>query len=572
MELKQYSEIWGIDFEFSARDGERPVIRCIVAVELSTGRTIRLWVDELTEHPPFNVGPNSLIVAYFASAEMHCFRVLGWPIPENIIDLFVEFKNKYNGSRTTAGLSLNGALIQHGLDPIVEKEEMRNLAMREGNDYTDDEKQALLAYCHNDVTALVKLLPLMIPHISLPHALVRGQYMNAVGTMEYNGVPMDTKILDRLTQSGPDLTQNLIEKIDKDYGVFEGTTFKENKFEYYLAENDISWPRLPSGKLDLKGDTFRDMSKSHPKINSLKELRHLLSGMKLNKLTVGSDGRNRCLLSPFSSKTSRNQPSNTKFIFGPSTWIRGLIKPPQDHGVAYIDYSQQEFAIAAVLSDDTNMQEAYSAGDPYLEFARMAGLVPSGATKQSHPQERNLCKACVLGVQYGIGVKSLAHRIAGPPAKARELLQMHKETFPKFWKWSDEVINHAAVVGRLHSTLGWSLNLTGEINPRSAANWPVQTNGAEIIRLAAIFAIEEGIKVCCPIHDALLIEAPIERLEQDISRTQQLMQRAGGIVLRGFKLRTDVDRVVYPNRYMDERGIKMWNTIMELIGCKSEMV
>jgi len=40
------------------------------------------------------------------------------------------------------------------------------------------------------------------------------------------------------------------------------------------------------------------------------------------------------LLSPFASKTGRNQPSNSMYIFGPSVWVRGLIKPPEGYAVA----------------------------------------------------------------------------------------------------------------------------------------------------------------------------------------------------------------------------------------------
>ena len=101
------------------------------------------------------------------------------------------------------------------------------------------------------------------------------------------------------------------------------------------------------------------MAKAYPIIAPLHELRHALSDMRLNDLAVGDDGRNRTLLSPFASKTGRNQPSNTKFIFGPSVWLRGLIKPPPGYAVAYIDWSNQEFAIAAYLSGDTKMMAAY---------------------------------------------------------------------------------------------------------------------------------------------------------------------------------------------------------------------
>ena len=68
------------------------------------------------------------------------------------------------------------------------------------------------------------------------------------------------------------------------------------------------------------------MAKSWPQLQPLHELRHTLGEMRLEKLAV-SDGRNRTLLSPFSTLTGRNAPSNTEFIFGPATWIRSLIKP-----------------------------------------------------------------------------------------------------------------------------------------------------------------------------------------------------------------------------------------------------
>ena len=79
------------------------------------------------------------------------------------------------------------------------------------------------------------------------------------------------------------------------------------------------------------------MAKAHPKVSPMRELRSALSEMRLSDLAVGSDGRNRTLLSAFRSRTGRNQPSNTKYIFGPSVWLRSLIKPPEGWGVAYLD-------------------------------------------------------------------------------------------------------------------------------------------------------------------------------------------------------------------------------------------
>ena len=108
----------------------------------------------------------------------------------------------------------------------------------------------------------------------------------------------------------------------------------------------------------------------------MRELRSALSDLRLNDLAVGNDGHNRTILSAFRARTGRNEPSNTHFIFGPSVWLRGLIKPPPGQGIAYIDWEQQEFGIAAFFSGDPNMIAAYKSGDPYLEFAKRAGAMP----------------------------------------------------------------------------------------------------------------------------------------------------------------------------------------------------
>jgi hypothetical protein len=79
---------------------------------------------------------------------------------------------------------------------------------------------------------------------------------------------------------------------------------------------------------------------------------------------------------------------HSRYIFGPSVWLRSLIQPPAGWGIAYLDWCQQEHGIAAVLSGDEVMQAAYLSGDPYLEFAKQAGAVPADATKRTHNNER----------------------------------------------------------------------------------------------------------------------------------------------------------------------------------------
>jgi len=122
------------EFEFGGQDGEQPRSVCMVAKDLRTGQEWRLSRGEFGSLPPFPIGPDSLFVAYYASAELGCFKALGWPMPLNVLDLFVEFRNRTNGLTTPAGSGLVGALTYFGLDNIgtIEKDDMRSLVLRGG--------------------------------------------------------------------------------------------------------------------------------------------------------------------------------------------------------------------------------------------------------------------------------------------------------------------------------------------------------------------------------------------------------------------------------------------------------
>jgi DNA polymerase I len=561
-----YREIVLVAFEFVAQPGERPEPVCLVAKLLRSGRTIRLWCDQFDSSPPYPIDAGTLFVAYYASAELGCHRALGWPMPARILGLCAEFRDRTSGLTKPAGAGLIGASTYFGLDAMgaAEKDEMRALVMR-GGPWSDDEREAILDYCQEDVEALACLLSAMLPRIDLPHALLRGRYMAAASGMEHAGVPIDVETLESLREHWSDIQDELIRAIDV-HGIYDGRTFKLERWAALLARHNISWPLLESGQLDLDDGTFRQMAKAHPLVVSpYRELRSSLSKLRLNDLAVGKDGRNRTVLWAFQSRTGRNQPSNSKFIFGPSVWLRGLVKPPPDYGIAYVDWSQQEFGIAAALSGDTNMQVAYRSGDPYLAFAKQAGAVPADATKATHKNERELFKQCVLGVQYGMGAETLALRIGQPLIVARNLLRAHHETYPPFWQWSDAVVDHAMMFGLLQTVFGWHVHVGENPNPRSLRNFPMQANGAEMLRLACCLATERGIGVCAPVHDAILICAPLDRLDEDVARMREAMAEASRIVLGGFELGTDVHVVRYPDRYMDARGVVMWERVIDLI-------
>ena len=62
-------------------------------------------------------------------------------------------------------------------------------------------------------------------------------------------------------------------------------------------------------------------------------------------------------------------------------------------------------------------------------------------------------------------------------------------------------------MGRLKSVFGWEIKVSKDSNPRSLRNFPMQANGAEMMRIAMILLTEDSIRVSAPVHDAFLIES-----------------------------------------------------------------
>ncbi len=96
----------------------------------------------------------------------------------------------------------------------------------------------------------------------------------------------------------------------------------------------------------------------------------------------------------------------------------------------------------------------------------------------------------------------------------------------------------------------------------------MQANGAEMLRLACCLTTERGIAVCAPIHDAILIEAPVNELEARVEQAHELMAEASRVVLAGFELRSEAKLIQYPERYQDPRGARMWQLVWDSIAVK----
>jgi DNA polymerase-1 len=587
-----YREIWCIDFEFypgpglatGGREGDAPTPLCLVGLEMRSGRTVRQWCDEFGRFPPYRLDDGALIVGYNISAEFGCHIALGWGQPARALDAYIEFRHCMNDGAAKAAdrpkgtFSLAGALRHFRVDEIdtTRKDKVRDRILQ-GPPFTAEERVDILDYCTDDVRALARLIPRLVPTIpSLPHALFRARYAWAIAQEERRGVPFDVSSFVATREHWNNIQCDLVTELDAPFGVYEivdGVPHcRIERFVDYLRRNGMAWPTLESGAPDMRDETFREMAGKYPQIEQFRELRYSLSKLKLNDLQVGSDGRARTLLSPYGTKTARNAPSNSRYVFGPAKWIRFFIAPPPGHGLIHRDFAQQEPRIAAVLSGDEALLRAVESGDVYLGIAEQLGFLRESMSKEERKGVRILFKVVVLGIMYGLGPYSLAVRAGISLFEACEILARLRAQFRRFEEYAESVLDHAGIFGEITTQLGWRMQCPSLIKRRTVRNFPIQSTGSEILHVASILAERRRIQVCAPVHDAIMAEAQLDQLDDVSTALDRIMRDASAIVLKGYELPTELGgtkeggRPILPGeRYYDERGEAMWNTVSRLV-------
>jgi DNA polymerase-1 len=126
-------------------------------------------------------------------------------------------------------------------------------------------------------------------------------------------------------------------------------------------------------------------------------------------------------------------------------------------------------------------------------------------------------------------------------------------------------VNVGELTGYLSTVFGWTLLTENTPRPTTLRNFPMQANGAEMLRLACCLATERGVSVCAPVDDAVLVEADAGLIDDTVATTRAAMAAASRVVLGGLEIDTDVELIEWPNRYADPRGAVMWERVSEIL-------
>jgi DNA polymerase I len=577
MDLSTFRAIWLIDSEYQATSGARVRPICWVAHELHSGTWVSRWCwDAPPGKPPWDpFDPHTLVVSFAAPAECGVFNALGWAQPCRILDLHAEYRLWTNGTtRETALLQVLAALNIPTPVDTAEKQRWRQRCI-DGGPYSIADRSGILAYCETDVAPLPLLMSQMAPKINLNEALVRGAYGVCVAEIEQRGLPIDVHACQTLATRWPDVRHAAVTIAGtrmryQMHGGVTGTGFGHARFEEYVDRLGLLgvWPRTPTGRLCTDDDTLKLMSLRQPDFDALRQARRTLSMLPPSRITIGPDGRCRTAILPFASVTGRNQPRARTPLAYPS-WMRALVRPEPGMAIAVPDYEQEEFAIAAQLSADPAMLEAYTHyGDVYLAFAIQSGALPKASVRGLASVEavRDVYKTAMIAILYGVSIPGLAAILGLSAAEAGIIVARHRRIYRRYWEWSDAIATAGQFYGSVTSSFGWHAS-TARMGERTIRNFPVQSTGGDILRTACILARDTGIHIVALIHDAAIIEAPDGDIDDAVRSMQKVMEDASERVL-GFRVRVDAKQVVRSGQryFKNDKARDWWNAIWARLG------
>ena len=352
--------------------------------------------------------------------------------------------------------------------------------------------------------------------------------------MEAEGVRIDRSVLDEYSK---ELDRELLQ-LELSIRELAGGGFNLNSpkqlgevlFDRLKLDPDAA--RTSTGQYATNEDVLQKLVGRHPIIEKILDYRAAskLKSTYVDKLPEcinPATGRVHTTFSQAVTETGRLASSDPNLQNIPIRTERGrrirasFVARDDNHVLVSADYSQVELRVAASLSRDKAMLDAFAAGADIhaATAARVYDVEPLFVT----PEMRERCKMVNFGIIYGMSAFGLAQRLNLPRKQAGELIEAYFERYPGIRRYMEQSIDDARARGYARTVLGRRRYLR-DINSRNATarqaaerfaiNTPVQGTAADLIKLAMVRVAREikaaGMKsrLVLQIHDELLFDVP----------------------------------------------------------------
>jgi DNA polymerase I len=209
--------------------------------------------------------------------------------------------------------------------------------------------------------------------------------------------------------------------------------------------------------------------------------------------------------------------------------VRRYIRAPEDKVLVKADYSQIELRIAAKVSGDKRMLEAFTKGEDVHEITARSLTGQEEVTKE----ERKLAKAVNFGLLYGMSPKGLqnyaraSYAVEMTEKEARRYRREFFETYPGLKAWHDREYRKLNKHGDTETRTLTGRRRTGVTKFTERLNSPVQGTGADGLKLALALLYEQrqecpGAVPILAVHDEIVVECD----EDDVEKVEKWLKRA----------------------------------------------
>jgi DNA polymerase I-like protein with 3'-5' exonuclease and polymerase domains len=586
----------------------------------------------------FRKHKNEVFIGYNLIAEITSLLRLGVTEEElramTWVDLWTESKmymlthpDYYSGVTSLKDGAIKVFNLQYKYD--MSKDPIEVILAGKGN-YTDEQWQQIAMYNVADTEVLIPLYKKINElhkkyNVTYNEVKFRSDFVleSAIQYVKSNGFPMDVELVKKVFNNREYIKYLVGIECNKETG-FEiyrakvkkrpqELSFSVDAFEKFLIANNMidGWDKTgKSDKISTKDDVFKKFMQvdetiaqfEGTKIDSIYYARNTIKQLNSTDLStlLTKNGYIRTPPFPFNQKSGRSSPKpKLGFVLNLVPWIRNTILPKPGKAFISADFSQQEVALAGFLSNDTKLLESYDI-DHYITNAIALGFAPKGATKKSHPKERDMMKPLSLGILYGMGLKSMAFRVEnhmgwtsdkdkvdvdfwtvedGEFSKtvkqvsrrafdiADKFITGHKRYYKQYWEYVETHYNVSMRKGYYKAPVnGWMYFTEEEHQMTQLQNIPNQAGGAAVMQAGYIEASKAGLSIVCSLHDALYVECDIDKVEETKKKLLQSMAEGVKLFSNGaLTIRNEVKVYTNEEPYNDPRGVDMLKKIKELI-------
>jgi len=467
------------------------------------------------------------------------------------------------GDSMIASYLLNPGSRQHNLDAVtfselnyikITKEDL----LGKGKDkitFSEVAVEKLYNYSCEDADFTNRLIKKLIPElkkqkliklfdeIEMPLALV-------LAIMETNGIKINKEFLVEMGKAVDKRINRLTKKIHELAGMEFNINSTQQLREVLFEKLAIPAMGISKNKTGLStgADELAKLKGQHPIIDLIQEYREVVKLSTtyieaLPKLVNEKTGRLHTSFNQTVTATGRlsstepnmqNIPIRTEL----GREIRKAFIADKGYKLLSLDYSQIELRLAAHMSGDKKMIEAFKKGEDI--HTATAAEINQVELNEVTPEMRREAKAVNFGILYGQGPHGLAQGADIPYARAKEFIDKYFLVYKGVKKFVDETIEMARDKGYTETLFQRRRTLL-EINSsviqvrkaaeRMAINTPLQGTAADIIKVAMIEVqkmIEkeygEDLKMLLQVHDELVFEAKKDLVEDAAKKIKKIME------------------------------------------------